>query len=585
MRNHLARLLFQKVIMAHLAMMMAENISESFWAYQQEFKAITQRARSRFESRDWHGMQRDAVERLQVRERIIRKLVAETRETLGDRVKDRVLWSQMKTAYLDVVNCHPNPQLAETFFSSVTRRVFATDGVDPNIEFVDSEFDCEGPSTEEPYRTWYENGNLPELVRAVLSDHAFQVPYQEAELDARLIAERIQAQRQAEWGTQPIERIEILKSIFFRGKGAYLVGRICGGQRLMPLVIALLNLERGIVADAVLLTEDDASIAFSFTRSYFHVEMERPRDIILFLHSIMPAKRIAELYISVGYHKHGKTELYRDLIHHLENSDDQFEVAPGERGMVMVVFTLPSYDLVFKIIRDQFAYPKTTSREDVMEKYALVFKHDRAGRLVDAQEFEHLQFPRHRFSDRLVKELTTFGASGVSFKGDRIDIKHLYMERRVTPLNLYLRQADYDAACTAVLDYGQVLKDLARTNIFPGDLLLKNFGVTRHGRVIFYDYDELALLTDCNFREIPRARYIDEEMDAEPWFYVGPTDVFPEEFINFLGLPEELRAVFLEAHGDLFTADYWRRMQDRHRAGEIIDIFPYSQNKRLHPGS
>jgi isocitrate dehydrogenase kinase/phosphatase len=103
--------------------------------------------------------------------------------------------------------------------------------------------------------------------------------------------------------------------------------------------------------------------------------------------------------------------------------------------------------------------------------------------------------------------------------------------------------------------------------------------------VIFYDYDELALLTDCNFREIPRARYIDEEMGAEPWFYVGPTDVFPEEFINFLGLPDELRGVFLDAHADLFTADYWRRMQERHRAGEIMDIFPYPQNKRLRTAS
>lgn len=438
---------------------------------------------------------------------------------------------------------------------------------------------------EEPCYVSYADGNLREMARAVLADCAFQVPYYDLELDAQLIAERIEAQRQAEWGTQPIDRIQVLKPVFFRGKGAYLVGRIWGGQRLMPLVIALLNPEAGIVADAVLLTEDDVSIVFSFTHSYFHVELERPRDIILFLHSIMPAKRIAELYISIGYHKHGKSELYRDLIHHLDNSTDQFEVAPGERGMVMVVFTLPSYDLVFKIIRDQFAYPKTTTREDVMEKYALVFKHDRAGRLVDAQEFEHLQFPRGRFSDRLMKELTTFADSSVSFKGDYVHIKHLYTERRVTPLNLYLRQVDYESACAAVLDYGQVLKDLARTNIFPGDLLLKNFGVTRHGRVIFYDYDELALLTDCNFREMPQARYLDEEMEAEPWFYVGPTDIFPEELPHFLGLPEELRTIFLEAHGDLFTADYWRRMQDRHRAGEIMDIFPYPQSKRLRAAS
>jgi isocitrate dehydrogenase kinase/phosphatase len=331
-----------------------------------------------------------------------------------------------------------------------------------------------------------------------------------------------------------------------------------------------------------MVTEDDVSIVFSFTRSYFHVEAERPRDVVLFLRSIMPAKRIAELYISIGYHKHGKTELYRDFIHHLERSEDQFEVAPGERGMVMVVFTLPSYDLVFKVIRDHFAYPKTTVRQDVLDKYSLVFKSDRAGRLVDAQEFEHLQFPAHRFSAQLLRDLETYAPSALTRQDDHITIGHLYIERRVAPLNLYLRDQDYEAACAAVLDYGQALKDLARSNIFPGDLLLKNFGVTRHGRVIFYDYDELTLLTDCVFRDLPQARDDEEEMDAEPRFYVGPNDVFPEEFMHFLGLSDDLLALFLTVHRDLLGADFWRKMQERHRTGEIMDIFPYARYCRLH---
>ncbi|MBI4789002.1 MAG: bifunctional isocitrate dehydrogenase kinase/phosphatase [Chloroflexi bacterium] len=568
--------------MTHLAPRAAETISHAFDTYQQQFKEITRRAHTRFENRDWRGMQHDAVERLGVREQIIRRVIAEVRLMLGEHATDKIVWAQMKAAYLDLINCRPNPQLAETFFSSVTRRIFATEGVDGNIEFVDSEFDCEGPPAESAVYTTFASDTPRALVRQILGDCDFQAPFQDFERDTRLVAERIEAQRQALWGEQPIEKIEVLRSVFYRGKEAFLIGRLRGGKRLLPLVLALFNSEQGIVVDTVLLDEDDASIVFSFTRSYFHVEIERPRDVVLFLRSIMPAKRIAELYISIGYHKHGKTELYRDFIHHLENSNDQFEIAPGERGMVMVVFTLPSYDLVFKVIRDKFAYPKTTAREDVMEKYNLVFKHDRAGRLVDAQEFEHLQFPRQRFSDKLIAELTTFAPSSISFDASCIFVKHLYIERRVTPLNLYLRQVDFDTACATVLDYGQVLKDLARTNIFPGDLLLKNFGVTRHGRVIFYDYDELTRLTDCNFRDLPQAHDVAEEMADEPWFYVGPNDVFPEEFVNFLGLPDDLRAVFLRTHGDLLHADFWRRMQARHRAGEIMDIFPYTQSKRLH---
>lgn len=577
--------------MSSLAPRAAETIALAFENYQAQFKEITHRAWLRFKTSDWHGMHADAVQRLEIREQIIRRLVADIRAILGNSILDKIVWAQMKAAYLDRINCRPNPQLAETFYGSVTRRVFATDGVDPFIEFVDSEFDCDGPAPDEPVYHSYAPGplnagaraaaTLPDLIRQVLEDHNLGVPYQDIVRDAHLVAAEIEKERGATWGEQPVDRIDVLKPVFYRGKGAYLIGRIVGTDKLMPLVLALRNEEGGISVDAALLTEDDASVVFSFTRSYFHVEMERPRDVILFLRSMMPTKRIAELYISVGYHKHGKTELYRHFIHHLENSDDQFEIAPGERGMVMVVFTLPSYDLVFKVIRDRFAYPKTTTREDVMDKYNLVFKHDRAGRLVDAQEFEHLQLPRHRFSEKLLKELTAYAPGSIAIQDDHVNIKQLYTERRVTPLNIYLREQDYDAACKAVLDYGQVLKDLAATNIFPGDLLLKNFGVTRHGRVIFYDYDELALLTDLNFRDLPQPSTLDEEMDAEPWYYVGPNDIFPEEFPNFLGLSDELRPVFMQTHGDLFTAEFWRKMQDRHRAGDIVDIFPYTADKRL----
>ncbi len=329
------------------------------------------------------------------------------------------------------------------------------------------------------------------------------------------------------------------------------------------------------------MNENDVSIVFSFTRSYFSVEVENPHEVIEFLKSIMPLKRTAELYISIGYNKHGKTELYRDLLRHLRDSHDQFEIAPGDKGMVMMVFDLPQFDVVFKIIKDTFAYPKTTTRQEVMDKYALVFKHDRAGRLVDAQEFEHLQFDRARFRDDLLTELLNSCANSVTVEGDRIAIKHLYTERKMTPLNLYLRQVDDEAARAAVIDYGQSVKDLAATNIFPGDMLLKNFGVTRHGRVVFYDYDELGLLTDYNFRELPQSSDYDEETSAEPWFYVGEYDIFPEEFIKFFGLQPNVKGVFLETHGDLLDVDFWTTMQARIRAGEIVDVFPYPQSRRL----
>jgi isocitrate dehydrogenase kinase/phosphatase len=288
---------------------------------------------------------------------------------------------------------------------------------------------------------------------------------------------------------------------------------------------------------------------------------------------------VSELYTVLGRAKQGKTERYRELFRHLQSSGDQFTLAPGEKGLVMVCFTLPSFDVVFKLIRDKFPYQKNILRQDVLQKYDLVFKHDRAGRLVDAQEFRRLKFPKARFAPDLLHELLTETAATVHEEGDQLVIDHMYIERRMTPLNLYVREASREQAEKAVLDYGQAIRDLAVTNIFPGDLLLKNFGVTRHGRVIFYDYDELCLVTDCRFREVPESRYEEDEMLAETWYYVGENDVFPETFINFLGFDPHLKQVFIDAHREILTADWWRGIQERLREGDVLEVLPYHKHR------
>ena len=558
----------------------ADAIRGAFEHYRREFWAITHRARSRFEKQEWHGMQEDARERLDLHTRLVSRAVEDVCRILGPRAQDRALWAEMKAAYSRSIARYPDVELAETFFNSVTRRIFATVGVDPRIEYVDSDFDA--PPPDQPvYRRYVLRGSMPALVKEILADYSFSVPYQDMDLDARLVAEAVETERRATWGACPIEAVEVLRPVFYRNKGAYLIGRIVCGNRLMPIALALLHGDGGIIVDAALLTEDEVSIVFSFTHSYFHVDADRPHDMIQFLKSLMPLKRVAELYIALGFNKHGKTELYRDLLRHLKHSTDKFEIAPGDRGMVMVVFTMPSYDVVFKVIRDNIPLPKTTTRRDVLKKYQLVFNHDRAGRLLDAQEFEHLAFARDRFSDSLLAELAGTAANSVSVRDDQIILRHLYTQRRMTPLNLYLRDAEAAPAREAILEYGQAIKDLAATNIFPGDLLLKNFGVTRHGRVAFYDYDELCALTDCNFRSMPEPRDLDEELAAEPWFYVGDGDLFPEEFLTFMGLRGYVREVFLQAHGDLVGTEFWQRMQARHRNGEVMDIFPYQPGRRL----
>ncbi len=360
---------------------------------------------------------------------------------------------------------------------------------------------------------------------------------------------------------------------------AYLVGRINGRGWNAPFVVALRNIDSGVVVDAIMLEQGPVSILFSFTRSYFHVDLAHVGEVVKFLKAILPLKPVSELFTVLGRAKQGKTERFRELFGHLQTSDDQFILAPGERGLVMICFTLPSFDLVFKLIRDKFPYQKNILREDVLSKYELVFKHDRAGRLVDAQEFKRIKLPKSRFSAELLAELQKEAARTVHFEGDQVIIDHMYTERRMTPLNLYVRSAEREQAEKAVIDYGQAIRDLAVTNIFPGDLLLKNFGVTRHGRVIFYDYDELCLVTECRFREIPQSQHDEDDMRADAWFYVGESDVFPETFINFLGFDPHLKQVFLDAHAEILTAEWWRAIQARLNEGDLLEVLPYHRHR------
>lgn len=572
----------QRLTDSRLANVCASTIHDAFNTFHSQYANITQRAKGRFERQEWHGLQADAAERLGLYRRIVDLVEASVRDLLDDRLHNKLIWASMKAVYSGMIDGHDDWELGETFFNSVTRRIFATVGVDPQIEFVATDFETPPtPPRTSVYRTYRRAASTAVLVQQVIADYDFQAPFEDLERDVHLAAAKIEAHLNEIGALRTVERAEMVKSGFYRGMGAYLVGRVFSGSHLVPLIFALIHTPDGLIIDGVLLEENDASVLFSFARSYFHVEVERPYDLVQFLRTIMPRKRVAELYISLGYNKHGKTELYRDLLHHLAYSDDRFEIARGERGMVMTVFNLPNYDMVFKLIKDRFNYPKDSTRKDVMAKYDLVYRHDRAGRLVDAQAFEYLEFERARFEPALLQELLETAASTITLSDDYVVVRHAYVERRVIPLDIYVKEASESAAESAVIDYGRAIKDLANCNIFPGDMLLKNFGVTRHGRVVFYDYDELCFLSECNFRRIPPARSYDDALSPEPWFHVRQGDIFPEEFASFLGLSGRLREVFEAHHGDLFEPQFWRNTQARLESGQLVHIFPYERSQRL----
>ena len=553
-------------------------IFDGFQKYNEGFKRITARARRRFELRDWGGHQQDIIDRVDLYEKSVRRIVAALRSELGATADEHRVWNDIRWCFGERIEKVPDAGFMKTFFNSITRRIFGTTGIDPEVEFVspapDEGFNPMESLTLNRYPHW---GDMPLTFGKILRDFAFKVAYRDLEADVANIARQIRRYHRVyldEFGD--ILRFEFIDSAFFQSARAYLIGRMIQRGKINPIVLALKNDEGGIAVDAVLLSEDQVSIVFSYTRSYYFANPHSVIGAVHFLHSILPQKPIDELYTVLGRLRQGKTERYRIFSHHLSNSDERFEHAAGDKGLVMIVFTLPSYDLVFKIIRDRFGHPKTISREQVLEKYKLVSKHDRAGRLIDTQEFRRLEFPARRFSARLLEELRAEAAATVAVNADKVTLDHVYIERRVRPLNLYIKERNRPDAEQAIVDYGMAIRELADTNLFPGDLLLKNFGVTRHRRVVFYDYDEVALVTECRFRDLPDASDERATMPPAAWLHVNKEDIFPEEFLNFLALPPHLRDLFLARHADLLTPDYWRKIKKLHQQGTPPMVVPYT---------
>jgi len=561
----------------------AQVVANVFDEYHERFRLAARRSARDFRARDWVSVRNGSTDRLRLYAHSVDHAIAQVGKRARDVSGARWLWTQMREEYGALTVGRMDREIAETFFSSVTRRRFATIGVDREIEFLHpwSSAAC----AAEAARRWCSGaGGTRPLAERILADlgHGLADPSGDAQRVGDAIARGV---REA-FGDTQVEGAELLTSVFYRNKGAYLVGRLaCEGHRWLPLALALTTNDEGIVVDAVLTTADELAIVFGFAWSYFHVDVSSPAATVAFLAEIMPLKRIDELYTSIGYNKHGKTELYRTLVHHLSQSEARFEEAPGVKGLVMSVFTLPSLNIVFKIIKDRIRAPKRTTRKQVTDQYRRVFLRDRVGRLADAQLFQGLAFRRECFSDALLAELLHDAPSVVRVEQGRVILDHVYTERRVRPLNLYIQEADALRVEAAILDYGQCIKDLAAANIFAGDLLLKNFGVTRHGRVVFYDYDELAPLTDCRFRTFPEPRSPDDELAAEPWFSVAEQDVFPEEFAPFMVPNGPLRDIFVAAHGELLEREWWCGVQERVRNGELVDTFPYSGARRLRPRS
>jgi isocitrate dehydrogenase kinase/phosphatase len=573
----------------------AQAMLDGFNRHYRLFREASATAKARFEQADWHGQQRAQRERIEFYDQRVNEAVDRLRDEFHVDELSMDSWQQVKLHYIGLLTDHHQPELAETFFNSVTAKLLHRSYFRNDFIFVRPAVSTEYIENDEPaaaptYRAYYPTREtLHETVVRIVSNFQLQRDFEHLEADVEAVLEAMQLRvglRFAEWRLRANFQIQVLSSLFFRNKGAYVVGKVINGFTEIPMCLPLVYNGNGrLVIDTALFSEDELLLVFSFARAYFMVDMEVPSAHVQFLRSLMPRKPRAELYNALGLQKHGKNLFYRDLLQHQRHSSDRFRIAPGIKGMVMLVFDLPSFPYVFKCIKDFYPPQKDTTREQIKGKYLLVKQHDRVGRMADTLEYSNVAFPRHRFEDKLVAELKHFCGSLVEEDGDVLVIRHLYIERRMIPLNIYLQDAteagDREAIERAVVEYGNAIKDLVAANIFPGDMLWKNFGVTRHGKVVFYDYDEIEYITDCNFRRVPTPRNEEEEMSGEIWYSVGPKDVFPETFGPFLLGNPGVREVFMKHHADLLDAAFWQGHKDRIKAGHVHDVFPYDPGKRF----
>jgi len=594
--------MFPQRLDSPLAYDIAKAMMDGFNRHYQLFRTESARAKHRFETADWHGQQRAQRERIEFYDLRVREASTRLEREFKAGEQSMDVWHQVKLHYIGLLVDHHQPELAETFFNSVTTKILHRSYFQNDFIFVRPAISTEYIENDEPaarptYRAYYpQRDNLHDHLVRLVNDFELHIEFEDLARDAGYVVEELGG-RLGDVKLRANFQIQVLSGLFFRNKGAYIVGKLINGFNELPFALPLLHAKSGKLAiDAVLIGEDDLLILFSFARAYFMVDMGIPSAYVQFLRSMMPRMPRAEIYNALGLAKQGKTLFYRDFLYHLRHSTDKFRIAPGIKGMVMLVFDLPSFPYVFKVIKDYYPPQKETTREQIKAKYLLVKQHDRVGRMADTQEYSEVAFPRERFDDALITEIEKFAPSQLEISDRDSDgnieviIKHVYIERRMIPLNIYLQEAfdtgvDEPAARAqierAVIEYGNAIKDMVAANIFPGDMLFKNFGITRHGKVVFYDYDEIEYLTDCNFRKVPTPRNEEEEMSGEVWYSVGPRDVFPETFEPFLLGNPAVREVFMKHHADLLDAAFWQGHKERIAAGHVHDVFPYERERRF----
>ena len=582
-----------------ISLSIAKKILAGFERHYQNIKSSSIEAKRCFEEREWEKIEKNSKLRLnfydtqvsdfckklssELKKQTLYGAKAEFNESESMEKFNSNFWKNTKSVYTELITSHKQPELAETFYNSVFCRIFSRNFYNNQYIFTRPCVSLNYIDMDEPVIDSYfvDNEQLNETLKSVLNSYQFKCKFGNLDQDIERLQEQLL--KQVPRLSSEVFELQFISTPFIRGKCAYIVGKIVTQLHPdIPVLIALLNdKEKGLYADSLLTDVGAISIVFSFSRSYFFITTDYPSAIVEYLKDLLPGKTRAVLYSAIGLHKQGKTLLYRHFLKYSKTTSEKLIIAPGIKGMVMSVFTFPMYPYVFKVINDKFAPPKMGTKEMVKDRYYFVKNHVRIGRLADTWEFSNVAFPLKDIDDTLLKELKNKASSNIEIEGDLLIIKHMYIENKMTPLNMYLETANKKQQKHIINDYGKAIDELINANIFPGDMLTKNFGVTRQNRVVFYDYDEITLMSNPVFKKIPKAKTYEQEMASEPWYYVGQNDVFPEEFRYFMLPNPYMKEIFNKKYKKLLDADYWVSVQEKIRENGVMDYYPYGSETRM----
>ena len=555
-----------------------------FDLFYSRFQVITESAKTAFETRDYQASLIISKKRLSLYSDSMYKLGENLSDAFSPISRDQGLWEVIEEKYRQLVRNRYEGDLALAYIHSV-RRALLLGEWSP----VDYSFDVPSKANKNYsdflFETFHTEAITTDLLLDILRVPGFNVQYRELKVDAMLAAQRVKGDLDDRFSTYKIQKIEVIKGEFYRNRGAYIVGRIVlDNLSNVPLVIALLNEEKGIYVDAILTSESAAFNIFSTTRANFHVNNEYYHELSEFLHSIIPKRTLGLSYSTIGFNHFGKVAVMEELKEELLSNDGKFDFAIGFKGTVAIGFQSRQSGYNLKVIRnsptEQYKWGMFEGVPSVLEKYSRVHVINRTGSMLDNIIFYRVKLERIWFTNALLEELLNEASECVTLQGNFLFFRHLIVQRRLTPLPVYLETSSQAESEAAVINLGHCIKNNMAANIFNKDLDARNYGVGVFGGVYLFDYDALEKFTEVKIRT--NQNQFEGEEEIPEWFFEDGVVFLPEEIESGLRIPSRsLRRLFREVHGDLLQVGYYERIQDELRVGKVPSVRVYPERYQI----